>query len=278
MHRSVLHVPLVALCSWDLHVADRLEKWHARYGAACREWIRCLGEIEVLSALASLSFDHPDWSFPELSSDDGCNVRATALGHPLLDPETCVRNDVELPSAHSLLLVTGSNMAGKSTLLRSIGANQILALIGGPVCARQFRTRPLLPWTVMRVSDSLQEGVSHFLAELKRLKRVVDGARAGPILFLLDEILTGTNSEDRLTAARIILQHLLRTTAVGAVSTHDLTLASTEPLKASTRDVHFREEVRLVEGRRRLEFDYVLRDGPATSRNALLLLEMVGLD
>ena len=277
VRESAFHVLFVALFSWDIHVVDRLERWHATSGAAFCDWMRCLGEIEVLSALAGLSFDHPDWSFPQINSDEGCNVRATALGHPLLDPEACVRNDVELPSPHSLLLVTGSNMAGKSTLLRSIGVNQILALMGGPVCAGQFRTRPLLPWTVMRVSDSLQEGVSHFFAELKRLKRVVDGARAGPILFLLDEILTGTNSEERLTAARIILQHLLRTDAVGAVSTHDLTLASTEPLKACTSDVHFREEVRLVEGRRRLEFDYVVRDGPATSRNALLLLRMVGL-
>ena len=277
VRESLLHLPLVALLSWDIHVADKLESWHARYGAACCEWMRCLGEIEVFSVLAGLSFDHPDWSFAEITSDEVCNVQATALGHPLLDPETCVRNDVELPSPHSLLLVTGSNMAGKSTLLRSIGVNQILALMGGPVCAREFRTRPLFPWTVMRVDDSLEDGVSHFLAELKRLKRVVDGARAGPILFLLDEILTGTNSEERLTAARIILRHLLRTRAVGAVSTHDLTLASTELLKASTRHVHFREEVRLMEGKRRLGFDHVLRDGPATSRNALYLLEMVGL-
>lgn len=277
VRESLLHLPLVALFSWDVHVADRLERWHARYGAASSEWMRCLGEIEVCSALAGLSFDHPGWCFPQITSDEGCNVSAAALGHPLLDPETCVRNDVELPPPHSLLLVTGSNMAGKSTLLRSIGVNQILALIGGPVCARQFRTRPLLPWTVMRVDDSLEEGVSHFLAELKRLKRVVDAARAGPILFLLDEILTGTNSEERLTAARIVLEHLLRTRAVGAVTTHDLTLSSTELLKASTKDVHFREEIRLVEGKRRLGFDYVLRDGPATSRNALILLDMVGL-
>ena len=277
VRKSMLHFPLVALFSWDVQVADRLERWHARYGAACSEWMRCLGEIEVCSALAGLSFDHPDWCFPQIASDEGRNVGAAALGHPLLDPEICVRNDVELPSPHSLLLVTGSNMAGKSTLLRSIGVNQVLALIGGPVCARQFRTRPLLPWTVMRVDDSLEEGVSHFLAELKRLKRVVDGARAGPILFLLDEILTGTNSEERLTAARIVLRHLLRTRAVGAVTTHDLALASTGILKASTKDVHFREELRLVDGKRRLAFDYVLRDGPATSRNALLLLEMVGL-
>ena len=277
VRESLLHFPLVALFSWDIHVAERLERWRARYGAACGEWMRCLGEIEVCSALAGLSFDHPDWCFPEITSDEGCNVSAAALGHPLLDPETCVRNDVELPSPHTLLLVTGSNMAGKSTLLRSIGVNQVLALIGGPVCARQFRTRPLLPWTVMRVDDSLEEGVSRFLAELKRLKRVVDGARGGPILFLLDEILAGTNSEERLTAARIILQHLLRTRAVGAVTTHDLTLASTELLKASTRDVHFREDIRLVEGKRQLGFDYVLRYGPATSRNALVLLEIVGL-
>lgn len=277
VRESLLHYPLVALCSWDVHVAERLEGWHARYGAACSEWMRCLGEIEVCSALAGLSFDHPDWCFPEITPDEGCNVSAAALGHPLLDPETCVRNDVELPSPDSLLLVTGSNMAGKSTLLRSIGVNQILALSGGPVCARRFRTRPLLPWTVMRVDDSLEQGVSHFLAELKRLKRVVDCGRAGPILFLLDEILSGTNSEERLTAARIILQHLLRTRAVGAVTTHDLTLASTELLRASTKDVHFREEIGLVDGERRLGFDYVLRDGPATSRNALILLEIVGL-
>ena len=209
--------------------------------------------------------------------DSGGGLHATGLGHPLLDPGSCVDNDAEVPPPGTLLLVTGSNMAGKTTLLRAIGVNQILALAGAPVAAEKFRTKPLLPWTAMRVRDSLEGGVSYFLAELQQLKRVVDAARAEPTLYLLDEILQGTNSAERRTAARIVLQQLLETASIGAITTHDLTLASSEELEKRTVKVHFREEVREVDGQRRLEFDYRLRPGPATSRNALLLLEIVGL-
>jgi DNA mismatch repair ATPase MutS len=169
-------------------------------------------------------------------------------------------------------------MAGKTTLLRAIGVNQILALMGGPVAADRMRTRPLLPWCAMRVRDSLASGVSYFLAELQRLKRVVDAARAGPALYLLDEVLQGTNSAERRIAARIVLGNLVRTVAVGAITTHDLRLAATPELERQAVDVHFREEVIERDGVRTLEFDYLLRPGPATSRNALLLLKMVGLE
>ena len=199
------------------------------------------------------------------------------MGHPLLDPRHCVRNEVDVPSAGCLLLVTGSNMAGKTTLLRTIGVNQVLALSGGPVAAARFATQAVLPWCVMRVRDSLEHGVSYFLAELKRLERLVVVARASPVLFLLDEILQGTNSAERRTAARIVLAHLLETNALGAVTTHDLGLPDTPELEHRVKNVHFREHVTEVNGERTLDFDYVLRPGVATSRNALLLLEIAGL-
>jgi DNA mismatch repair ATPase MutS len=189
----------------------------------------------------------------------------------------CVRNDVELAPPGRLLLVTGSNMAGKTTLLRAIGVNQVLALAGGPVAADRMQTKAILPWCTMRVRDSLEGGVSYFLAELQRLKQVVDAAQAGPVLFLLDEVLQGTNSAERRTAARIVLSQLLETAATGAVTTHDLELGVTPELENRVVDVHFREQVVEVDGARTLRFDYLLRPGLATSRNALLLLEIAGL-
>lgn len=277
-HSSISHFLLVTLFSWDVRVLHALERWHAKHAAASVRWLPTVGEIEVLAALGGMVHDHPDWTFPEFVDEPSGGIRANALGHPLLAPERCVRNDVEVPPPGRLLLVTGSNMSGKTTLLRAIGVNQILALIGAPVAADRMRTRPLLPWCAMRVRDSLESGVSYFLAELQRLKRVVDAARAGPALYLLDEVLQGTNSAERRIAARIVLGSLVRTVAVGAITTHDLRLAATPELERRAVDVHFREEVVERDGVRTLEFDYLLRPGPATSRNALLLLKMVGLE
>ncbi len=271
------HVHLVALFAWDLHILAWLERWQGRHGPAVEGWIRALGEAEALVSLAGLAYDHPDWCRPTFDSPEGEGLRAEGLGHPLLHPERCVRNGLELPGPGRLLLVTGSNMSGKTTFLRSVGTNQVLALAGGPVCATSFRTRVLVPWTTMAVRDSLTEGVSFYLAELQRLRRVVQAAESSPVLYLLDEILQGTNSEERRTAARIVLKRLLDTGAVGVVTTHDLTLADTPTLRSGSVDVHFREDVHEVDGRRTLTFDHRLRPGPATTRNALLLLEMVGL-
>jgi hypothetical protein len=303
---SLAHFPLVALFCWDVHLLDRIERWQSRHGGRVDGWVRVLGEVELLVAMATLQFDHPDWTGAEFPPEhpgtgpaapaagaDGVGARAPADGqlpaggaggirtrtlrHPLLPPHEAVPNSLDVPGAGRLLLVTGSNMSGKSTLLRALGTNQVLALAGAPVAAGRFLTRPALPWTAMRIRDSLSQGVSFFLAELHRLNQVVEAARRSPVLVLLDEILQGTNTAERRIAARTVLRHLLRTDAMGAVSTHDLTLARAPDLEARLVEIHLREEVREEGGRRTLHFDHRIRTGPATSRNALILLEMVGL-
>ena len=274
---GLTHFPLVALFAWDLHHLDRLERWRERWGDQIDGWVHTLGELELLTALAVLRFEHPSWSFAVPAEPGTDGIRAEALRHPLLPPDKAVPNDVELPAPGGLLLVTGSNMSGKSTLLRAVGANQLLFLIGGPVAATRLRTPPIEPFTSMRIQDSLSQGVSFFLAELHRLRDVVEAARARPTLVLLDEILQGTNTAERRIAARIILSHLIRAGAVGAVSTHDLTLGREPAIASDLTEVHLREDVIERDGTRTLTFDHRLREGPATSKNALLLLDMVGL-
>ena len=291
VRRSPLfHLPLALVLHWDVHVLAALERWKARSGARVRDWLAAVGEAEALAALAALAADHPDWTMPVLDPD-ARTLRARALGHPLLAPGVCVRNDVEIGPAGSFLLVTGSNMSGKSTLLRAVGLNAVLAQAGGPVCAKELRMPPMRVVTSIRVEDSLAEGVSFFMAGLRRLKRVVDAAQPAPAalpqpaasarrtLYLLDEILQGTNSAERRIAARTVLRQLLETGAIGAVTTHDLSLADAEDLTARAVAVHFTESVGDGDGRDQgLTFDYRLRDGIATSTNALKLLAMVGLD
>ncbi len=291
VRRSPLfHLPLAIVLHWDVHVLAALERWKARSGRRVRDWLDAIGEAEALAALAATATDHPDWTLPTL--DPGAStLRARSLGHPLLAPATCVRNDVEVGPAGSFLLVTGSNMSGKSTLLRAVGLNAVLAQAGGPVCARELRMPPTRVVTSMRVEDSVTGGVSFFMAGLHRLKEVVDAARsamdssqpasdssgdgAPRTLYLLDEILRGTNSAERRIAARTVLRHLLETDAVGAVTTHDLSLADADDLVARAVAMHFTESV--GDGADGLAFDYRLRAGIATSTNALKLLEMVGL-
>lgn len=276
VRRSPLfHLPLAIVLHWDVHVLAALERWKARSGRRVRDWLDAIGEAEALAALAATAADHPDWTLPVLDPD-ARTLRARSLGHPLLAPATCVRNDVEVGPAGSFLLVTGSNMSGKSTLLRAVGLNAVLAQAGGPVCAAKLRMPPLRVVTSMRVEDSVTGGVSFFMAGLHRLKEVVDAARSGPrTLYLLDEILRGTNSAERRIAARTVVRHLLETDAVGAVTTHDLSLADAEDLVARAVAMHFTESV--GDGADGLAFDYRLRPGIATSTNALKLLEMVGL-
>ncbi|MGD8319002.1 MAG: MutS family DNA mismatch repair protein [Gemmatimonadota bacterium] len=277
--RNMMYGIGALLLMLDVHLAVALDRWRARHGAAVRDWLEALGTFEGLTALASLSHDHPDWCFPDLVEDGSAVLKASALGHPLLSPETCVRNDVEVGPPGSFLLVTGSNMSGKSTLLRAIGANVALASAGGPVCAAALTLPPVRVHTSMRVDDSVTEGVSLFMAELLRIRGIVEAADAAGarVLYLLDEILHGTNTAERRVAARAVIRHLVAAGAIGAVSTHDLTLAQSPDLEAMAQSVHFREQVGREEGRTRLTFDYKLRPGLATTRNALKLLEAVGL-
>lgn len=276
---ALIYYPLALLTAWDIHPLVLLERWRLRHGARIRSWMDGVGTLERLTAFALLRYDHPDWTLPQEVNGgvDGAGLRAQHLTHPLLPPSKAVGNDVEIPERGRLLLLTGSNMSGKSTLLRALGVNQVLLLAGGPVAASGYTAPPLVPWTSMRIRDSLTQGVSLFMAELTRLRQVVDAARAGPVLVLLDEILQGTNTAERRTAAQIILTHLFRAEAHGAVSTHDLTLADDESLAERLEQVHLRESVTEVGGVRTLTFDHLLRPGPATSRNALILLDIVGL-
>ena len=279
-HNGNAHVPVNVATLWDVHVLVKMERWKEEHGQSLRGWMTSLGHVDALSALAGLAHAHPRWVFPELQRKGIPRLVAEALAHPLLRPEQAVRNDVEMGPPGSLLLVTGSNMSGKSTFLRAIGTNVVLAGAGGPVCA-QSMTLPVVDLrTAMRIRDSLEEGISYFLAELKRLKSVCDAASEAsdlPVLYLLDEVLQGTNTAERQIAARRILRHLLGQYTIGAVTTHDLTLADASDLKQSSVMVHFRELLDEREGETPIAFDYRLREGLATSTNALKLMEIMGL-
>lgn len=267
---------------WDLNCALALERWRERAGQYFEAHLRALHRFEALSALAARAHERPTDGWPAVV-DDEVAFEARELGHPLISFDKVVRNDVALDGAGFVLLVTGSNMSGKSTLLRAVGTNVVLALAGAPVRAKSLRTTTFAVWTSMRVRDSLSEGVSHFLAELKRLKAVADAADAAsvgrPVLFLLDEILHGTNSRERHLGARGIVRKLVTRRACGAISTHDLALGALEAeLPGKVANVHFREQVETVEGKETMTFDYQLREGVVTSSNALRLMKIVGLD
>ncbi|MHB1193501.1 MAG: MutS-related protein [Longimicrobiales bacterium] len=277
--RNLLYGPLAAVLLLDFHLAWRLDRWRAASGTAVRSWLEALGTWEAISALATLAHDHPDWSFPDPAEEPA--LRASALGHPLLRPDSCVRNDVTVGPPGTFLLVTGSNMSGKSTLLRALGANAVLAGAGAPVCAAALSMPRVRVRTSMRVDDSLAEGVSLFMAELLRIRGIVGDAdepgAEGRVLFLLDEVFHGTNTAERRVAARAVIRHLLARDALGAVSTHDLTLAKAPDLEGAAVPVHFRESMAQEGGETSLTFDYLLRPGVATTRNALRLLDAVGL-
>jgi hypothetical protein len=259
---------------WDVFAAAALLRWRARSGAAVRRWIESMAAVEALASLATFAWEHPGFAYPEV---DGGELRfaAEGLGHPLIPAGRRVENDVSIAHAGDALMVSGSNMSGKSTLLRAVGVNAVLALAGAPVCARKLTMAVCDVRSSMRIKDSLEEGVSHFYAELDRLKSVVDAANRGDrVLFLLDEILHGTNSRERNIGAKAVILHLIAKGAVGAVSSHDLGLADLEGESGGrVHNVHFQE---LVSGDK-MTFDYKLKPGVVTSSNALRLMKMIGI-
>ncbi len=279
---ALFHWPLQAVSLWDLFLLDRLEDWQETVGQRARDWLAVIGEVEAITAFATLAHDHPSWTFPTIDPSAD-RFEARGLGHPLLPDDVRVVNDVTVGPPGTFLLVTGSNMSGKSTLLRAIGINAVLAGTGGPVCAATLRMPPVSLWTSVRVQDSLERGVSFFMAELQRLKQIVDAARAaGPdtprLLYLLDEILQGTNTAERQIAARRITRFLVDQGALGAVSTHDLTLAEGPELSSVAIPVHLQDTLSEDGAGPAMWFDYKLRSGLATSTNALRLMDLVGFD
>jgi DNA mismatch repair ATPase MutS len=246
-----------------------------RIGPHLQQWIDAIGEVEALSALATLKDLNPGWIWPKIVAAGGA-LTGTGLGHPLIPADRMVPNDVAVGPAGTVLIVTGSNMAGKSTLLRSIGLNSVLAMAGGPVCAARL-TLPNQPvWSSVRIQDSLESGVSLFMAELLRLKAIVSAAETSPITYILDEMLHGTNTTERRIAARTVIHRLLKTSSIGAVSTHDLELVD-DDLGQHAQLIHLVDTVRSGPNGPEMTFDYTVRPGLAPSSNALRLLALVGL-
>jgi DNA mismatch repair ATPase MutS len=273
-HGGMAHFLFNTFLLWDVFCALALDRWRARYGGLTRGWLNALAEVEALSSLATFAYEHPEFAFPEVTAGEP-HFKAEGLGHPLIPAGRRVDNDVSVDRTGAALMITGSNMSGKSTLLRSIGVNAVLAFAGAPVCARRLEICVLSVRTSMRIKDSLEEGVSHFYAELGRLKAVVDAVNEGDqVLFLLDEVLHGTNSRERQIGAKAVVRHLLDRGAVGAVSSHDLGLADlARESEGRVTNVHFEELVK--DGK--MTFDYQLKPGVVTTANALRLMKLIGI-
>lgn len=268
----IFDIPLL----YSMQIAFALERWRRTYGSGIEAWLDVVGEIETLASIAAYAYEHPQDPFPEFAPPESeiC-FHGDALGHPLLPADKCVRNDVRLGGNSQVLLVSGSNMSGKSTYLRVVGINAVLAMMGAPVRATHLRLSRIAVGASMRVSDSLQKGISHFYAEIKRLRQVVDLSSTQPSLFLLDEVLQGTNSHDRRVGTEGVLRTLVGNGAIGLVTTHDLALTSLEQVfPAHVRNVHFQE--RFEDDR--LSFDYCLRPGVVTTSNGIELMKSIGLD
>jgi hypothetical protein len=273
--RLLRRAPLVALLGGRAAPEVAAEVWRRHWGPALGGWLVALGEVEALCALAACAFENPADPFPEVIAEGPC-FDAEGVGHPLLAHESCVANDVCLAGELRLLVVSGSNMSGKSTLLRTVGVNAVLALAGAPVRARRLRLSPLVVGATLRIQDSLRAGRSRFWAEVLRVRQLLDLARGSPpLLFLLDELFQGTNSHDRQRGAEAVLRRLVEAGAVGLVTTHDLALAQTADLLAPrAANVHF--EDRFEDGA--LTFDYRMRPGVVRSSNGLALLRAVGIE
>jgi hypothetical protein len=272
--RNQLFMPIAALTLWTVQFAATIERWRRRHGGAVSGWLEVLGEVEALCSLAAFASERPAYPYPELVEGDA-RFEAEALVHPLLPPARAVANRVVLGDDLRLLVVSGSNMSGKSTLLRAVGINAVLAQAGAPVGATRLRLSPLAIGASFRAQDSLVEGRSRFYAEVMRLRVIVGLLEGGtPVLFLLDELLSGTNSYDRAIGARAVVEHLVDRGAIGLLTTHDLSLAAiADALAPRAANVHFEDT--LDDGE--LRFDYLLRPGVVERSNALDLMRSVGL-
>jgi len=269
---TLFAIPLM----YTLNVALAAERWRRAHGSVVRSWVEVIGDFEALLSLASYAYEHPDDPFPQFI-DGPASFTGIELGHPLIPTARCVRNDVSIAGKTRILLVSGSNMSGKSTLLRTVGINTVLAMAGAPVRARALKLTELQIGASIRINDSLHDGSSRFYAEITRLRQLFDLAEGSgrPLLFLLDELLQGTNSWDRRSGAEGIVRAFAARGAIGFISTHDLALTEFAGLpEGALRNVHFQDE--LHNGR--MTFDFKLRDGVVTKSNAMELMRSIGLE
>ncbi len=271
---NFLYIVVNTITLWDFHCLVALEKWKMSSGRYVEKWFDIIGEVEALSSLAVMCHDNPDFIMPRVSEELKGGIVAEQLGHPLLTKgRKC--NDISIDQGQPILLITGSNMSGKSTFLRTVGLSLILAYIGLPVCAKAFSCPVMKVYACMRTSDNLGQSVSSFYAELLRVKLIVEAVdREERVFFLLDEIFKGTNSADRHTGARMLISQLDKKGAWGMVSTHDLELADMERESGRRiRNYHFKEYYR----DNSIYFDYQLREGVSDTRNAIFLMKMAGV-
>ena len=273
--RNIVFAPFAGIMLWSLQCAISIERWRQNTGPAVGRWLAAVGEFEALNSFACYAYEHPHDPFPELTLSEG-HFEAEEMGHPLIPERRNVRTDLRLTKELRVMIVSGSNMSGKSTLLRTVGVNTVLALAGAPVRAKGVRLSPLQVGASIRIQDSLQAGASRFYAEITRLRQIVEltnGER--PVLFLLDEILHGTNSHDRQIGAEKVVGGLIARGAIGLITTHDLALARiADELDSRAANVHFEDH--LEDGQMR--FDYLLRPGVVQRSNALELMRSVGLE
>ncbi|HEV3117823.1 MAG TPA: hypothetical protein VGY58_12265 [Gemmataceae bacterium] len=273
--RNQFFAPLALLLLWSTQLAFAIESWRASAGRAVARWLDVVGEFEALNSLAAYAYENPGDPFPEIVPGEAL-YDGQGLGHPLIASERCVRNDLHLGGAVRVLIVSGSNMSGKSTLLRTVGINAVLALAGGPVRAGRLRLSPLVVGATLRIQDSLQAGRSRFYAEITRIRQLVDLAKGyPPLLFLLDEMLQGTNSHDRRLGAEAIVRSLVDYGAIGLITTHDLALTEIADLLApKAQNVHFEDQFE----NGAMSFDYRMRPGVVKNSNALALMRAVGIE
>ena len=271
----VVFIPLNIFLLWDLQQVLQLEKWKQKNNQQINHWFAALAELEALTSIATLAFNHPHWSFPQLKSDQPTFI-AEQLGHPLIEEHKNVLNDFSTVGKEQVNLITGSNMAGKSTFLRSVGVNMVLAGMGAPVCAKHLTVTPLKVMSSMRIKDNLEESTSTFYAELKKLKQIIDAVNNKEAVFiLLDEILRGTNSNDRHSGSKALIKQLLHHKATGILATHDLELAKlADDYPALIHNYHFDVQVNKEE----LYFDYKLKRGICQSMNASILMKKIGIE
>jgi hypothetical protein len=274
--RNLFFRPVAAVLMWMPLFAMAIEKWRIRYGPHVAGWVSAIGEFEAMSSLACFAYERPDAVFPELAESSELFYESSGLTHPLIPPGEAIPNDVTLGGATRLWIISGSNMSGKSTLLRAVGLSVVLGWAGAPVTASRLRLSRLRLGASMRTTDSVIDHRSRFYAEISRLKDVVDLARSGqPLLFLLDELLSGTNSHDRRLGAQGVLRGLVERGAIGLATTHDLALAEiADHIAGKAINVHFEDQ---MEGGQ-IRFDYHLRPGVVARGNALELMRAVGLD
>lgn len=273
-NNQFLYVLLEGSIFFQLQEIVRIERWKARYGQHISKWLETVGELDALCSLGTFAYNHPQYTYPELTEKPFCFL-ATQMGHPLMPASQCVKNDATIPSRPFFLIITGANMAGKSTYLRTIGVNYLLACIGAPVCCERLKLYPNQLITSLRTSDSLSDNESYFFAELKRLKRIIDLLNQGQQLFIiLDEILKGTNSMDKQKGSFDLIRQFMQLKANGIIATHDLLLGSLiKQFPEEIRNYCFEADIKENE----LTFSYKLREGVAQNTNACFLMKKMGI-